>query len=139
MFKERPTFSRCTVTHDVKPLLDFIKNLGSSNEKYSEICKKVLATLITLLNRKRSQILPFLKIDSIYLDEHRSTFYISKLLKSTRPEFAAYPTDKYLCVVRLISLYLGKASPRREKNDSSSSFVMLLSTNRVHVKPLLVG
>ena len=112
MFKERPTISRCTVTHDVKPLLDFIKNLGCSNEKYSEICKKVLATLITLLNRKRSQILPFLKLDSIYLDEHRSTFYISKLLKSTRPgfhheslEIAAYPLNKYFFVVRLINCF----------------------------------
>lgn len=112
MFKERPTFSRCTVTHDVKPLSDFIKNLGCSSEKSSEICKKILATLITLLYRKRSQILSFLKIDSKYLDEHRSIFYISKLLKSTRPgfhqeplEIAAYPLNKYFFVVRLTNCF----------------------------------
>ena len=75
----------------------------------------------------------------MYREKHCSIFFISKLIKSTRQEFAAYPTDKYLCVIRLVSLYLGKASPRREKNDSPSPFVMLLSTNRVHVKPLLVG
>ena len=67
-------------------------------------------------------------MDTMYIDEHRSIFYISKLLKSTRPgfhqhplEFIAYPTDTlpYLCVVRLIRLYLSKTSTLRKKDDSS--------------------
>ena len=51
---------------------------------------------------------------------------MKKLLKSTKPgfhqhplEFAEYPTDKCLCVVRLTSLYLRKTSALREKHDSS--------------------
>ena len=65
-------------------------------------------------------------MDTMYIDEHRSIFDISKLLKWTRPgfhqhslEFVAYPTDKCLCVVRLIRLYLRKTSTLRKKDDSS--------------------
>ena len=111
MFKERPTFPIYTVTYDVKPVFDFIKSLSCSDETSLEICAKALITLMCLLSGQRSQTLSSLKMDTMYIDEHRSIFYISKLLKSTRPgfhqhplEFVAYPTDKCLCVVRLIRL-----------------------------------
>ena len=126
MFKERPTFSRYTVTYDVKPVFDFIKSLSCSDETSLEICTKAVATLMCLLSGQRFQTLSALKMDTMYIDEHRSIFYISKLLKSTRPgfhqhplEFVAYPTDKCLCVVRLIRLYLRKTSTLRKKDDSS--------------------
>ena len=81
----------------------------------------------------------------MYIDEHYRIFCIYKLVKSTRPgfhqhplEFAEFPAEKYFCVVRLISLYLGKTSTLRQKRDPSF-FIMLLHKNLFYLKPLLVG
>ena len=56
MLKERSTFSQyiCTVTNDIKTILDFIKNLGYS-AKISLICAKAFPTLMLLISRQRSQ------------------------------------------------------------------------------------
>ena len=61
----------------------------------------------------------------MYIDKHRRIFYMSKVLKFTRPgfqqlplEFLAYPADKYLCMVWLISLFLGKTSALIEEHES---------------------
>ena len=60
---------------------------------------------------QKSQILWSLKIDSMYIDEHCSIIRINYLnLKdhdfSNPLEFAAFSTDKYIRVVRLIILHL---------------------------------
>lgn len=67
-----------------------------------------------------------LNIDSAYIDKYCNILYISKLLKSAIPAFrqhslelALYPTYKSLCVVWLISLYLGTISALSEKDNSS--------------------
>ena len=87
MFKERPIFPKYTVIYDVKLLLDFIKNLGCSDETSLKISTKALATLMSLLSGLRSQTLSSLKINSMYINEYRSIFFIFKLLKSARPGF----------------------------------------------------
>ena len=94
-----------------------------------------------LLSGQRSQTLSSLKM---CIDEHRSIFYISKLLKSTRPgfhqhplEFVAYPTDKCLCVVRLIRLYLRKISTLRKK-DESSFFISYVAPHKP-VSPKIIA
>ena len=61
----------------------------------------------------------------MYLNNSGCVFYISKLLKTSRPkshqqpiEFKAYPHDVSLCVVALIKLYLDKtAELRRDVNS----------------------
>ena len=87
MFKERPIFPKYTVIYDVKLLLDFIKNLGCSDETSLKTSTKALATLMSLLSGLRSQTLSSLKINSMYINEYRSIFFTSKLLKSARPGF----------------------------------------------------
>ena len=116
MFKERPTFPRYTVICDVKPVFDFIKSLSCSDETSLEICTEALATLMCLVSGQRSQTLSSLKMDTMYTDEHRSIFYISKLLKSTRPGFQQHPLE---FVAYPIRLYLRKTSTLRKKDDSS--------------------
>ena len=56
----------------------------------------------------------------MYLDNSGCVFYISKLLKTSRPKshkqpivFKAYPHDVSLCVVALIKLYLEKTAALR--------------------------
>ena len=78
MLKERSIFRQYTVINDIKPILDFIKNLGCSDEASLEICTKALSTLMTLLSRQRSQTFLSLKKDSMYIDQKFSIFYISK-------------------------------------------------------------
>ena len=79
----------------------------------------------------------------MYIAEHRSIFYISKLLQSARPgfhqypfEFATYPTNKNVCVVRLISLKLGKIFALREKHDSSFFISYVALPKRVSPKTI---
>lgn len=67
-----------------------------------------------------------LNIDSAYIDKYCNILYIFKLLKSAIPAFRQHPlelplyaTYKSLCVVSLISSYLGRISVLSEKDNSS--------------------
>ena len=59
----------------------------------------------------------------MHVDDSRVIFYISKLTKTSRPNFhqkpieiLAYPSEKPICVVRIIKLHLDKSSNLRDKN-----------------------
>ena len=61
----------------------------------------------------------------MHLDNSGCVFYISKLLKTSRPkshqqpiEFKGYPHDVSLCVVALIKLYLDKTAALRHDVNS---------------------
>ena len=89
--------------------------------------------MMCLLSGKRSKTLVSLSTDCMYLNNSGCVFYISKLLKTSRPkshqqpvEFTAYPHDVSLCVVALIKLYLDKtAAPR---HDVNSMFFIIYAT-----------
>ena len=127
MFKERPTFPSYTVTYDVKYVLDYVKTCFISSETSLELTSKTLATMMCLLRGQRSQTLASLSTDCMHLNNSGCVFYISKLLKTSRPkshqqpiEFKAYPHDVSLCVVALIKLYLDKTAALR--HDVNSMF-----------------
>ena len=112
MFKERPSLPRYTVTFDVKPVFECIKEIACSKNTILKICTKILATIMCLSSEQRSQTLPLLETNSMYIDDGRVIFYISKLTKTSRPnfhqkplEFLTYPPEKTICVVRIIKLY----------------------------------
>ena len=59
----------------------------------------------------------------MYIDDSRVIFYISKLTKTSRPnfhqkplQFPSYPSEKAMCVIRIIKLYLDKTANFRDKN-----------------------
>ena len=123
IFKERPSLPRYTVTFDVKPVFKCIKEISCSDNTSLEICTKVLAAIMSLISGQRSQALSLLQTNSMYVGDSRVTFYISKLTKTSRPnfhqkllEFLAYPSEKTICVVRIIKLYLDKKANLRDKN-----------------------
>ena len=127
MLKERPTFPRYTVTYDVKYVLDFVKKCSISSETSLELTSKILATMVCLLSRQISQTLVTLSTDCMYQNNSGCVFYISKLLKISRPksyqqpiECKAYPYDVSLCVVAMIMLHLDKTATLR--HDVSSMF-----------------
>ena len=92
-----------------------------------ELTSKILATIMCLLSGQRSQTLVSLSTDFTYLNNSGCVFYISKLLKTSRPkshqqpiEFKAYPHDVSLYVVALIKLYHDKTAVL--KHDVNSMF-----------------
>ena len=54
----------------------------------------------------------------MYIDDSRVIFFISKLTNFHKKplEFLAYPSEKAICVVRIIKLYLDKTANMRDKN-----------------------
>ena len=81
--------------------------------------------MMCLLSGQRSQTLVSLSTDFTYLNNSGCVFYISKLLKTSRPkshqqpiEFKAYPHDVSLCEVALIKLYLDKTAALRHNVNS---------------------
>ena len=125
MFKDRPTFPRITVTCDIKYVLDYVEKRSISSETSLELTSKILATMMCLLSRQRSQTLASLFTDCMHLNNSGCVFYISKLLKTSRPKFhhqpieiKAYPHDVSLCVVALIKLYLDKTAALRHDQNS---------------------
>ena len=74
-----------------------------------------------LLSGQRSQTLSLLQTNSMYIDDSR--VFSTKLTKTSMPnfhqkalEFLAYPSEKAICVVRIIKLYLDKTANLRDKN-----------------------
>ena len=74
MLKERPNFSRYTITYDVNYVLDYVKKCSISSETSLELTSKILAVMMCLL---RSQTLAFFYC--MYLNDSECFFYISKL------------------------------------------------------------
>ena len=54
IFKERLSLPRYTVTFDVKPVFECIKEIACSDNTSLEICTKTLATIMCLLSGQRS-------------------------------------------------------------------------------------
>ena len=125
MFKGRPTFLQYTVTYHVKHVVDYVKTFSISSETSLELTSNFLATMMRLLSGRRSQTLASLSTNCMHLDNSGCVFYISKLLKTSRPkshqqpiEFKGYPHDVSLCVVALIKLYLDKTAALRHDVNS---------------------
>ena len=65
MFKERSSLPRYTVSFDVKPVFECIKEILDNTSL--EICTKILATIMCLLSGQRSQTLSLLQANSSYI------------------------------------------------------------------------
>ena len=75
------------------------------------------------ISGQRLQTLSLLQTNSVCIDDSRVIFYISKLTKTSRPNFhqkplevLAYLSEKTICVVRIIKFYLDKTANLRDKN-----------------------
>ena len=98
-----------------------------SSETSLALILKILAIIICVLSvfEHRSQILVSLSADCMYLNNSDCVFYISKLLKTSRPKshqqpiwFKAYPYNVSLRVVGVFWLYHDKtAAPRYDINS----------------------
>ena len=115
------------------------KNVQIFSETSLKLISKILATMMCFWSGQRSQTLVSLSTDCIYLNNSGCVFYISKILKTSRPtshqeaiEFKAYPHDVSLCVVALIKLYLDKTAALRHDENSMFLLAMFPHTNQCH-------
>ena len=60
MFKKRPSLPIHTVTFDIKPVFECIKEIVCSDNRSLEIWTKILATIMCLLSGQRPQTLSLL-------------------------------------------------------------------------------
>ncbi len=81
---------------------------------------KKLTMLLALLSGHRTQTLTKLKTDCMVLTSEKCSFVIPDLLKHTKPGshqkpivISAYPTDKRLCIVSVLRIYLEKTKSVR--------------------------
>ena len=130
IYKQRPSLPKYTVTYDVNIVLEYLKTLPQNRDNSLEIHTKKLATLMCLLSGQRSQTLGVLTLDAMHLTEMECTFYISKLVKTSRPkfhtsplQFQSYPEDHRLCVVLCLRDYIERTKEFRSKPDSGPLFV----------------
>lgn len=110
MFKERPSLQKCAVMFDVNKNIK-IKNLLVSYYNVPAKWPKI------------TRILASLQTNSIFVNVCRAIFYIYKLTKTWRSnfhqkplEFLTYPSDKLLCIVRMLKLYLDKKLSLKKKD-----------------------
>ena len=99
-----------------------------------------------LLSGQRLQTLVSLSTDCIYLNNSGCVFYISKLLKTSRPkshqqpiESKAYPHDVSLCAVALIKLYLDKTAELRHDVSFPKQTSVIKNTGKVGIRYFTQG
>ena len=120
IFKLRPSLPKYTVTYNAQIVLQHMTRMPPLAQLTLPEVTKKLATLMALLSGQRAQTLYALDITYMHITPERVIFYISELLKTSRPSFhqqplnlTAYPQDGKLCVVQTLKEYLKQTKPIR--------------------------
>ena len=89
-----------------------------------------LVMLIALVTVQRIQTLSLLDINHMQVYSDRIEFYISELVKQSRPSYHVKPiihhlfdNDASLCVVRTLQAYLKVTKLLRTQNNMSKTFI----------------
>ena len=120
VFQLRPALPRYTNTWDVGIVIKYLCSMEPAAELTMEHLTKKLTMLLALLSGHRTQTLTKLKTDCMVLTSEKCSFVIPDLLKHTKPGshqkpivISAYPTDKRLCIVSVLRIYLEKTKSVR--------------------------
>lgn len=112
IFKERPTLPKYTVTYDVDLVFNRIVNSPLHILDLKTLTFRV-ATLLCILSGQRSQTLGVMNINFMHKEDTRYIFFISELIKQSRPtfhqaplEFVSYRDNVCICPVAHIQHYL---------------------------------
>ena len=110
-------------------MLDFLSAMIDDNHK--DLTLK-LATLLMILSGNRVNMLTYMHITNMYINEEECTFTFDHVLKATRPNFnakpmtfRAYPICPSLCPVRTIWRYL---EIRKELSNDPQLFISIKKT-----------
>lgn len=138
MFKRRPSLPRYTVTYDITIILNYMTTMAPNRDNSLELHTYKLATLMCLLSGQRAQTLGSLKLEDMHLDEEKCVFYISSLMKQSRPkfhpaplEFLAFSKNDNICVVQCITDYLERTKELRKNMSLGGFFVSFAKPHKV--------
>ena len=115
VFEDKPSLPRYGKTWDLNVLLCFLRTLPEYDKISLKELTYKLVVLIAILSGQRCQTIHALSIEEncMSLEDDRCTFFISTLLKQSKPEthlkpieLRAYPPDPKLCVVLCLKAYL---------------------------------
>ena len=115
VFEDKPSLPRYGKTWDLNVLLCFLRTLPEYDKISLKELTYKLVVLIAILSGQRCQTIHALSIEEncMSLEDDRCTFFISTLLKQSKPgthlkpiELRAYPPDPKLCVVLRLKAYL---------------------------------
>ena len=120
IFNKRPCFPKTSVTWDTSLVLNYLKNLTTSNLKNLTL-KAVMLT--ALLTGQRTQTVHSLSIQNMTVTAEFYKFRIGYIVKQTglanhlsEIELPAYPHDKRLCIVGILNDYLSKTKEGKQLN-----------------------
>ena len=132
IFKLRPSLPRHTVTFDTNVVLKYISGLPPNGHLDLEFLTLKLTTLLCILSGQRCQTIGELFLKNMHSTPNKWIFYISSVLKTSRPsfhqqplEFLSYPLDPRLCPVKCLELYVQRTSLIRENNSPEDSKLIL--------------
>eukprot|EP00794_Sanderia_malayensis_P010385 gene10385-11466_t len=113
IFKLIPSLPRYTSCFDASQVLRFLQSMEPIDKISLENLTLKLVMLYCLLTAQRDQTLEKLTVTNMELTESKCTFYVSELLKTSKPgkhlaplELKKYPLDINLCPVALTRRYL---------------------------------
>ena len=127
VFEDKPSLPRYGKTWDLNVLLRFLRTLPEYDEMSLKELTYTLVALVAILSGQRCQTILALSIEDncMSLEDDRCTFFISTLLKQSKPgthlkpiELRAYPPDPKLCVVLCLKAYL-KATDSLRPNETA--------------------
>jgi len=85
VFKLRPSIPKHVVVYDPDSILNHMISLPGNKQLDLEILTKKLVTLLALLSGQRAQTINALNLNWHHTTGNQHTFYISKILKTTKP------------------------------------------------------
>ena len=135
VFEKTPSMPRYSGIWNVNIVLRYLKHLPS----YDEITLKDITLKITMLlalcTGQRCQTLNLLKSSNLQMTEEQCTFFITDLLKQSRPGkhvdpivSHVYSDDPTLCIVTCIKHYVNRTQLLRQPGDDG----FLISFNKPH-------
>ena len=137
IFKLRPPLPRYSSCFDAGQVLRYLQSMESIDKISLEELSLKLVMLYCLLTAQRDQTLAKLTVTDMELTASKGTFYVSQLLKTSKPgnplsplELKKYPLDINLCPVALTKRYLELTGPLR------GLYIQLLISFKAPHKPV---
>ena len=113
IYEKRPALPKYSETWEVDQVLNYF-NTQSENLTLKELTYKLIL-LMAILTGQRCQTLHLLDIANMNLLEDKCVFFITKLVKQSKPgrhiapiELLAFPQNRKLCVISTLKIYLEK-------------------------------
>ncbi|XP_057294577.1 uncharacterized protein LOC130623096 [Hydractinia symbiolongicarpus] len=132
VFKLRPSLPKHTVIYDPDVILNYMTTLPGNQHLELEFLTKKLATLLCLLSGQRAQTIGALKVNFCHRSSDMYTFYISTIMKTTKPgkhqeplQFEKYHLDNRICIVHCLDEYLRRTDLIRENLENQPRELLL--------------